>query len=285
MIRRWIGILEPTRPGQPGGDLVYWRGHLADHSRPITHEEFDKLRRRGLRNLRNFYRSLWGVAALLLVSFEMYRWFGEAVIYVVLANLGAFVLVLYSVLTLLLPALELLRVPRSANILTFPDHATSSAIEVIVPGRLLVQRGGKERLRPEVLELSFAAPPVPTEVSQLPRESWREPTPNEAMELARRRTENSTTFWTLCVATFNLILVVSRQLTSDVVVLVALFLLLLCVAGLLLASMSRRQSRIVPPRVRIVRNTIVNDRKVGWAEYVNGKLWTVEGEPADWRKR
>ncbi len=274
----------------PESDLAYWRGHLAEHSRPITPAEFDNLRRLGLRNLRNFYRSLWGVAALALLGIELYRGVEDAAVYVVLINLGAFVLLLYSIAKHLLPALQFLRVPHNATVLTFSDPATftllaDSPIEVVIPGGVTLRRAGVEMPVPKAAELMYAAAPVSQEVDKLPMESLRDATPGELQELKRRSNDQALLLFMPIVILVQAGTHLYRSLSNHSSVLFALGFFLAFIALLTLSL--RLTNRTKPARIRIVRDALIGDRKVAWAEYAPGhsQPWTIEGEPADWRKQ
>lgn len=276
--------------GPSESDLVYWRGHLAEHSRPITPAEFDRLRRLGLRNLRNFYRSLWGVAALALLGIELYRGVEDAAVYVVLINLGAFGLLLYSIATHLLPALQFLRVPHNATVRTFSDPATftllaDSPIEVVIPGGVTLRRAGVEMPVPKAAELMYAAAPVAQEVDKLPVESLRDATPGELEELKRRSNDRHIIWFSTTICLIQAGVQIYRSLAEGERVLMVIGILFVLMA--ILALVLIRPSRQKPPRIRIVREALIGDRKVAWAEYAPGhsQPWTIEGEPADWRKR
>lgn len=263
----------------PESDLVYFQGTRATNSRPITRAEHDRLRRQGLSMRRRFWQIMVAVTVYLVAiesSIQIASWLE------LLWCAPALATILWAVWRVLLPARRCLSLPEDAKVITLGRQRPlvsqpNPPSEVTAPGGIPLT----DPARP--LNLVNVAPPPQAPLENSPTQSYRQLTAAEQWELARhRRTEQAIKIPILCLAIVGFASTAGPYLLSGeasarlhVPIAAALY----C-AILFPVLRSKR-----PKQIRTeIRGPTGSPR---WIEFLGDSNveWTIDGEPADWRKR
>lgn len=288
MIHPWLNVDEPAKHGQPGYEVVYWRGARATSARPITQRELEVIRWRGVWLLRWFGAT---VLVLGLATAEALRSLiqsGSALgvlLFVGAAALGALAFAVYRQL---IPALRCGLVPVGAQVLTFAprpataEDAAQESADVVVPGGVVLAVGGRSLRAPRAERVAYVAPPAKPPKKKPVKGRWRDLTSSELAELQRGlKKRRFASMVSLCAFGGYAVLNTGQRIEradywfAGIMLVVSVFLLLYWLRGI--------NQESTPTRVFV--EATPDGGPDAWTETLDGedKLWTVNGEPAKWR--
>ncbi len=196
----------------------------------------------------------------------------------------------FKLVQLLRPLWRLRRLSSGSEILECepadPYRSLDRHVRVVAPLGVVLQRDRSDLTSPEALRIrSVVAIPaaalanIERQIAEGAIDGSRVLEGAELREARRRLGDkrDSVPFAILVGGMHSIILVVDHQAYREAIAVFPLY---------ILASLGMRKiTKPTPIEAKFSVRTSVDGTPVRWAEFIGEKVWNIEGEPADWRKR